>query len=84
MKYVHTLSTGRQKRQADITLMFQYIFYARLKYFLHPVLKGSVIHVSKSRDIFLFFEEGVMSFCDFGKYTNNRHRATGEDKTDDH
>ena len=24
MKYVHTLGTGRHKRQADITLLFQY------------------------------------------------------------
>ena len=26
MKYVHTFGTGRHKRQADITLLFQYSF----------------------------------------------------------
>ena len=27
MKYVFTFGTGRHKRQADITLLFQYIMY---------------------------------------------------------
>ena len=27
MKCVHTFRTGRRKRQVDITLLFQYIFY---------------------------------------------------------
>ena len=77
MKYVHTLSTGRQKRQADITLMFQYIFYARLKYFLHQILKGSVIHVSKSRDIFFVFRgrgHEFLRFWEIYKQQASRHR----------
>ena len=34
MKCVHTFGTGRRKRQADITLLFEYIFkmVANLKY----------------------------------------------------
>ena len=55
------------------------------KIFLAPSFKRERYTCKqKQRYFFLFFEEGVMSFCDFGKYTNNRHRAIGEDKTDDH
>ena len=32
MKCVHTLRTGRHKRQADITLLFQYILLARFNH----------------------------------------------------
>ena len=34
MKCVHTLRTGRHKRQADITFLFQYIYNFRLKFFV--------------------------------------------------
>ena len=32
MKCVYTFRTGRHKRQADITLLFEYIFYINLKH----------------------------------------------------
>ena len=42
MKCVHTLRTGRHKRQADITLLFQYITKKRI-FFLYGVIKENII-----------------------------------------
>ena len=54
MKCVHTLRTGRHKRQADITLLFQFICFGYHKYahLFWSTDKLGIYHVYRKYTVF--------------------------------
>ena len=59
MKCVHTFRSGRHKRQADITLLFQYTcimyIFGKMELYLYMqtkiILKCIILMISRSKDI---------------------------------